>query len=82
MKSRRAASSAGADAIETGTRSVGYSENATGQRHSALSLPDPEEGLRLISAFRRITQASVREAVIEFVTQISLLPEDHRQPSA
>ena len=39
-------------------------------------LPSPEEGHRLIGAFLRITRPSLREAIIELVTELSAPGED------
>jgi hypothetical protein len=40
------------------------------------SPPKPEEGLRLVHAFHDIKQAALREAIIKFVTELSMLQKD------
>jgi hypothetical protein len=41
----------------------------------SFSLPEPEEGHRLISAFLSIRQPALRKAIIEFVAAMSAVVE-------
>ena len=41
----------------------------------AFSLPDPEEGLRLMRAFLRIRDAARRQTIVEFVANMARLDE-------
>jgi hypothetical protein len=42
---------------------------------ASFSLPQPEEGHRLISAFLNIRQPALRKAIIEFVAALSAVVE-------
>lgn len=65
-----------------GSRSVGASDIQINRGHSGFPASDPEEGLHLIRSFLSIRQASLRQAIIAFVTQISALAGDDPRPSA
>jgi hypothetical protein len=49
--------------------------NPDGRRNPAgtSSRPTPEDGLRLIHAFMDVKQVALREAIIQFVTELSKL---------
>jgi len=62
---------------------TGYSDafiDHGGQRNSpgTASRPTPEDGLRLIHAFMEVKQTALREALIQFVVELSKLREDER----
>ena len=59
--------SAGAAAAISGAQS---------NRSRARSLPEPEEGLRLMHAFVVIESADLREAVVKFVEELSKTQRD------
>jgi len=66
-----------------GAFSTGSSDafiNHGGQRNPAgtSSRPTPEDGLRLIHAFMDVKQAALREAIIQFIVELSKLRQDER----
>jgi len=44
------------------------------------SSPEPEEGRRLIRAFLKIGNPSLREAIVEFITDLAKLDEAKKSP--
>jgi hypothetical protein len=44
------------------------------------SSPEPEEGRRLIRAFLEIGDPSLREAIVEFITDLAKLDEAKKSP--
>jgi hypothetical protein len=47
------------------------SENRQGGQIRVRSLPEPQEGLRLMHAFLEIRRADVREAIVKYVEEQS-----------
>jgi len=48
----------------------------SGPRKTRLSLPSPEEGRRLVTAFMGVKDAVVRDAIIDFIEKVSLAHND------
>jgi len=60
------------EALSTGASDHGGQRNPAG----TSSRPTPEDGLRLIHAFMDIKEVALREAIIQLVTELSLLRGD------
>ena len=76
MESFDEATSLDAESADAGSHSAGLSDIRIDRENAGFSLPDPEEGLRLIRSFLGIRQAALRHALTEFVTQISALSQE------
>ena len=61
----------------TATALAGTTSAATDSQAAepAFSLPDPEEGFRLMRAFLRIRDAARRQTIVEFVADMARLDE-------
>ena len=64
------------DAFSTGPSASFINHGSQRKRAGTPSRPTPEDGHRLIYAFMEIKQVALREAIIQFVTELSKLCED------
>jgi hypothetical protein len=64
------------DAFSTSPSTSFINHGRRRNRAGTSSRPTPEDGHRLIHAFMEIKQVALREAIIQFVTELSKLPED------
>jgi hypothetical protein len=66
------------DAFSTGPSDPFINHGGQRNRAGTSSRPTPEDGHRLIHAFMEIKYVALREAIIQFVTELSKLREDER----
>jgi len=66
------------EASSTGSSDAFIHHDGRRNPAGASSRPTPEDGVRLIRAFMNVKQAGLREAIIQFVEELSKLREDER----
>ncbi len=45
---------------------------------ASFSWSDPEEGYRLMRSFKSVKRAALRDAIVKFVTQLSMFEDEGR----
>jgi hypothetical protein len=66
------------DFFSTGPSNASINYDGQRNRAGTSSRPTPEDGLGLIHAFTDIEEVALREAIIQLVTELSILRDDNQ----